>query len=99
MVYLKPLPLPNSETAPFWEGCQGGRLMLQRCPSTGAFQFPPTTFCPGSLEQPEWVEASGKGRVFSWIVVRRPIPAEVFEGDVPYVVALIDLEYQHIGVG
>ena len=30
--------------------------------------------------------------MFSWIVVRHPIPAEVYASEVPYVVALVDLE-------
>ena len=36
--------------------------------------------------------ASGRGTVFSWIMVRHPVPAEVYGADVPYTVALIDLE-------
>ncbi len=31
------------------------------------------------------------GRVYSWIVVRHPVPADVYRAEVPYVVALIDL--------
>jgi uncharacterized OB-fold protein len=38
------------------------------------------------------VKASGRGTVYSWIVVERPIPAEVYGDDVPYVVALIELD-------
>jgi uncharacterized OB-fold protein len=36
--------------------------------------------------------ASGRGRVYSWIVVRHPIPADIYASEVPYVVALIELE-------
>ncbi len=32
------------------------------------------------------------GRVFSWIVVRHPVPRDVYALDVPYVVALIALD-------
>lgn len=92
MAYEKPLPVPDPESAPFWEGCRAGKLMMQRAPSTGIFQFPPTTFCPGGLERPEWAEVSGLGRIFSWIVIRHPIPADVYADDVPYVVALVDLD-------
>jgi uncharacterized OB-fold protein len=38
------------------------------------------------------MESSGHGRVFSWIVVRHPVPREVYAADVPYVVALIELD-------
>jgi len=90
--YAKPLPVPDSESTPFWDGMREGRLMLQRCASTGEHLFPPVTFCPGSLERPEWVQVSGKGTVFSWIVVRHPVPRDVYADDVPYVVALVTLD-------
>ncbi|OCC24408.1 hypothetical protein MB02_07455 [Croceicoccus estronivorus] len=90
--YAGPVPAPDPETKPFWDGMQEGRLMIQRCPNTGTYQFPPTTFCPGSLTTPEWVEASGRGKIFSWIVVRHPVPRDIFADKVPYVVALVELE-------
>ncbi len=74
--YSRPLPVPDPESTPFWDGMREGKLMLQRCASSGEYLFPPVTFCPGSLERPEWVEASGKGEIFSWIVVRHPVPRD-----------------------
>ncbi len=90
--YDKPLPVPDSESTPFWDGMREGKLMLQRCGSTGEFLFPPVTFCPGSLERPEWAQASGRGTVFSWIVVRHPVPRDLYADEVPYVVAIVELE-------
>ncbi|MGV3482282.1 MAG: Zn-ribbon domain-containing OB-fold protein [Sphingobium sp.] len=90
--YNKPLPVPDSESTPFWDGMRENRLMLQRVASTGEHLFPPVTFCPGSLERPEWVQASGKGTVFSWIVVRHPVPRDIYADEVPYVVALVALD-------
>jgi len=34
----------------------------------------------------------GRGTVYSWIVIRHPIPKEIYGPEVPYVVALVDLE-------
>ena len=90
--YTKPLPVPDSESTPFWDGMREEKLMLQRCASSGEHLFPPVTFCPGSLERPEWVQASGRGTVFSWIVVRHPVPRDIYAEDVPYVVAIVALE-------
>jgi uncharacterized OB-fold protein len=90
--YNKPLPVPDSESTPFWDGMREGKLMLQRCASSGEFLFPPVTFCPGSLERPEWAQASGKGTVFSWITVRHPVPRDIYAEDVPYVVAIVALD-------
>lgn len=90
--YSRPLPVPDPESTPFWNGMREGKLMLQRCASSGTYLFPPVTFCPGSLETPEWVEASGKGTIFSWIVVRHPVPRDLYADDVPYMVAIVALD-------
>jgi len=78
MSYPKPLPVLDVETRPFWEACQSGRLMLQRCTDCGHIRFPPTRFCARCRSvKCEWIESKGHGRVFSWIVVRHPVPREV----------------------
>jgi uncharacterized OB-fold protein len=93
MSYDKPLPVLDPESTPFWEACRGHRLKIVKCGDCGQLRFPPTSFCPNcNSNRVEWVEASGKGTVFSWIVVRHPVPKDVYAGDVPYVVALVTLE-------
>lgn len=89
----KPIPEPDSDSAPFWAGCRERRLLLQRCGGCGAFGYPPAPLCAAcASDESEWVEASGRGRVFSWIVVHHPVPKDVYAADVPYVVALVTLE-------
>lgn len=89
----KPVPEADPDSAPFWAGCREEKLLLQRCAECRAFRYPPASRCAacGSAAS-EWVEASGRGRVFSWIVVRHPVPREVYGDEVPYVVALVALE-------
>ena len=60
--------------------------------------MPPTAFtstqscCRRCLsEDIEWIKAGGKGKVYSFTIVHRP-PSLVFEDDVPYVVAIIELD-------
>jgi hypothetical protein len=55
-------------------------------------QFYPRSLCTvcASLRL-EWVAASGRGRVASYTIVRRPL-SEAWAAEVPYVVALIELE-------
>jgi uncharacterized OB-fold protein len=90
--YQKPLPAPDPDSQPFWEGCRAHRLLLQRCTACGRCRFPAAPFCPDcQSRESEWVAASGRGTVFSWIVVRHPVPKDVYAGDVPYVVALVEL--------
>ncbi len=87
----KPYPVPDVETAPFWDGVAAGRLDIQRCRSCRRHVFYPRSLCPhcGGLDL-EWVTASGKGTVYSFTVVHRA-PAE-FQAEAPYVVAMVELE-------
>jgi uncharacterized protein len=90
--YPKPLPVLDPETRPFWEACRQGRLVLQRCAECGHPRFPPTRFCSRcSSAKCDWIESKGEGIVFSWIVVRHPVPRDIYAQDVPYVVALVEL--------
>jgi uncharacterized OB-fold protein len=90
--YSKPLPALDPDSQPFWEGCRAHKLMLQRCGACGRHRFPAAPFCAHCQSTTaSWVEASGFGSVFSWIVVRHPVPKDVYAGEVPYVVALVEL--------
>ena len=90
---LRPRPHPDPDSAPFWAGLAEGRLLLQQCRACARHRFPPAETCPHCRGvEAEWQPAGGNGRVYSWIVVRHPVPAEVFADEVPYVVALIDLD-------
>lgn len=89
--YRKPLPQPTPETQHFWDGCRDGRLLLQRCKDTGKAYFPPRPFSPytGSRDV-EVFEASGKAKLFSYVINHRP--AKGFEDEAPYAIAVIELE-------
>lgn len=91
--YNKPLPVENSETKRFWDACRQGKLTMQRCTQCNHHRFPPTFYCPKcNSPEHEWIDSKGLGNVFSWIVVRHPVPRDVYAADVPYVVALINLD-------
>lgn len=90
--YRKPLPEPNETTRPFWEGTRSHQLRIQRCRDCRKYIFYPRAVCPFCLsEHLDWIVASGKGKVYSYTVVRRAMhPA--FQEDVPYVLAIVELE-------
>ncbi len=90
--YRKPLPEPNETTRPFWEGTRAHQLRLQRCRDCRKHIFYPRAVCPFCLsEHLEWVTASGRARVYSYTVVRRAMHPG-FREDVPYVLAIVELE-------
>jgi len=88
----KPLPPITPESKPYWDGCNEGRLMLQRCNGCAHWQFYPRLLCSacGSRDL-AWASASGRGSVRTFTIVRRAV-SSAFDADVPYVVALIGLE-------
>jgi uncharacterized OB-fold protein len=93
MAIAKPKPVVDHLSAPFWEGCGSDRLLLQTCTQCGMARFPPGPQCLAcGSEASQWKEASGRARVYSWIVVRHPVPSDIYAADVPYVVALVDLD-------
>lgn len=89
--YQKPIPQASPETEHFWTGCKEGKLLLQRCKDTGKAYFPPRPFSPytGSREV-EVFEASGKAKLFSYVINHRP--PKGFEDKTPYAIAVVELE-------
>ncbi|HEY3116841.1 MAG TPA: Zn-ribbon domain-containing OB-fold protein [Chloroflexota bacterium] len=93
--YKKPLPTPSAVSQPFWDATKEHRLTFQRCRLCGTRVFYPRDICPGpqcfGVGTLEWEESTGKGRVYSFTISYQPAhPA--FADDVPYVIAIIDLD-------
>ena len=65
---------------------------MPRCKSCRHMFFYPREQCPQCFSaELEWVKVSGRGRLYTYTVVRRPAdPA--FNDDVPYVFAVVELE-------
>ena len=88
----KPLPTISGETKPYWDSARRGQLLIQKCDSCGEFQFYPRGICANCWSNDiKWHKASGKGTVWTFTVTyqnRTPGFAE----DVPYVLALVELE-------
>lgn len=90
--YAKPLPEVTPATKPFWEALREHRLVLQRSKLTGSFLYYPREVSPfGVRDELEWQELSGRGTVYSFTIARRPT-APQWNGDVPYVIAIVELE-------
>lgn len=87
-----PIPRPSKETQPFWDAAREHRLVMPRCDDCSRFAFPPTVAClQCGGERFTWVDVSGRGKVFSFVVYHR-VYNEWFRDKVPYVLAVIELE-------
>ena len=86
------IPRISPEAAEFFAGTVRDELRVQRCRACGLHHHYPRMACPhcGS-DDVEWITASGLGTVHSFTVIRQQgIPP--FNDQVPFVVALVDLD-------
>jgi len=90
--YSKPLPEIDDINRPFWEATRHGELRLQRCKDCRHVWYPAGTNCPKCLSTSfEWGPMSGRGTVWSFIVYHH-CWHRGFEKEIPYNVAMIQLE-------
>jgi len=90
--YKKPLPRVDEESRGWWEALQRHELYFQRCRDCGTKRLPPRAVCPVCLSSAtEWVRASGRGSVHSFTVTHQN-QAPGFREDLPYVLAIVELE-------
>ena len=87
----RPAPLPDADTAEYWRAAHEGRLLVQRCTACTKAQLYPRDRCRHCRGEVRWEEASGRGTVYSFTVVRQNY-IRPFRDWIPYVVALVDLE-------
>ena len=90
----KPRPdLNDAATAPYWEAAARHELMLPRCDACGLVFFPPREHCPGCWSSElSWRPMSGSGTVWTFTEVHVPFYDDTWAEDVPYVVAVIELD-------
>ena len=86
-----PVPANDPDSTPYWAALDQHRLILKRCGACGKAHFYPRELCPYChADDLTWVEASGRGAIYSFTVCRRPA-GPAFAAEIPYVVALVDL--------
>jgi uncharacterized protein len=91
---VKPTPEPDDVTAFYWRGAAEGTLLVLRCEACGYLSHPPDVACARcGAAALEAAPMSGYGTVYSFTIVRQAFdPA--FLDEVPYVVALVELDEQ-----
>ena len=90
------LPVPPTsstiENQPFWDAIGDGRFVLPRCTACGLVIWYPRGFCPSCArtDTVEWLEASGRGEVYSLTVIRKG--RGPWADAAPFVAAYVELE-------
>ena len=80
-----PAPTPTPETEAFWSAAKEGKFMLRRCTACGKAHWYPRAICPHCMsDKTEWVEASGRGKIYTFSVMRR--------APEPYAIGYVTLE-------
>jgi uncharacterized protein len=88
---LRALPAPDNASRHYWQSAAEGRLVVQRCTSCGVYQFYPRALCASCAGETEWVEASGRGSLHTFTVIRQN-RSEAFAALSPYAVGIVELE-------
>jgi uncharacterized OB-fold protein len=88
----KPRPIVDGLTQPYWDAAAEGRLLLQRCDACERYQWYPRAHCVQcGAADPAWIEAQGRGRLHTFTVLHKT-PNPEFQGDLPYVLAIVELD-------
>ncbi|MGP0032780.1 MAG: bifunctional MaoC family dehydratase N-terminal/OB-fold nucleic acid binding domain-containing protein [Acidimicrobiales bacterium] len=86
----RPRPAQTQDNAFWFEGARAHELLIQRCTSCGTLRHPPLPAC-GTCRSFDWdtVAASGRGTLYSFVVVHYPqVPAFEY----PLAIGLVELE-------
>jgi len=88
---MKPAPIPDEISQPFFDGARAGKLMLQHCTACGGWSFPVRERCPHCFAAKlEWKAASGEGTLYTFAIMHQAMQPG-FASSVPYNVSQIDL--------
>jgi uncharacterized OB-fold protein len=88
------VPVPDEQSAPYWEAAARHVLTAARCARCGAYTVPPDVVCPhcGSVDPAFTFEPmSGRGTLRSWTVMRQSFVPGL---EVPFVLVDVELAEQ-----
>ncbi len=88
----RPVPVPDERSAAFFAAAKKGQLLLKKCRGCSHVLAPQRETCEYCFgEELEWVPASGKGILYSFVLMHQLLhPA--FKDEVPYNVIVVELE-------
>jgi uncharacterized OB-fold protein len=91
MAHKRPPRAMGPGNEEFWQGCERGELLIQKCGQCGHRPWPVVQACEQCGSDALAFEAvSGKGRLASWCTFERPYYGELMP--VPYDTILVELD-------
>ncbi|MGY9056343.1 MAG: Zn-ribbon domain-containing OB-fold protein [Alphaproteobacteria bacterium] len=89
-----PAPVPEGDglSAPYWDALKQEKLVVQQCGACGTHQFGAEWICHKCHSfAVNWVEAEGKGAIYSWERAWHPVHPALRAREEPYIVVLVEL--------
>lgn len=88
----KPQPKITACAVPYWQSCLEEKLSLPYCKQCDTCFYYPRLWCPSCFNQElDWQVVSGRAKVYSFSVIHQS-PLASYQQDLPYVLAVIELE-------
>lgn len=103
--HLYPAPSVYVDGKAYFDAANEGKLLVKKCADCGEFHFYPRALCPFCFsDKTEWVQASGKGTIYSYSIMRVAKPAYAIayvklEEGVTMLTNIVDCEFGDINVG
>ena len=85
-----PQPMSDNDSLPWWRAAAEHRFTVQRCTDCSHLRLPAAPLCPSCRSfASDWMEVPGRGHLYTYTIVHRPIAPDQ---TVPFVVAVVELE-------
>ncbi len=90
---MKPSPVPDEVSKPFWDACNEGRLVVQYCAECDWLQHPPQKACAkcGPDASMEFRQMSGRGKIHGYCI-SHDSRVMMLQEIQPFNLAVIELE-------
>ena len=86
------LPQPDNETQEYWDAANNKELRIPRCTDCQTYRWPPQKTCPVCYgENVEWVQVSGRGTLYTYVIVHQAVLSQWREV-APYNVVQVSIE-------
>lgn len=101
---IYPAPPVTPESAAFYAAAKEGRFLIARCSDTGKFFWYPRAVSPFTFGATTLEEASGRGTIYSYSVMRRATPPSsiayvTLEEGPTMMTSLVDCDFDALHVG